>query len=360
MQRSGNGAAARGLLQRAAMNAPFSRTKSLALGLSLSLFASLGLLGVVACSSGSGGGITNAAPVAANQLGQAYATQVCGAIKGCCTDNGFGDDWKTCNDSAAALQASFDQTMAKSPGAVYDAQKAGNCIARFATAIAQSCGNDQAIDTLDNDADCQNFFAGTKAPGETCSSSADCSPGAGVAYCRLSITTTTDDAGVTSSGSSSTGVCLSMKMPAAGDPCLSYASGSPDVSKTYADCERDPNLFCNSTTNTCTALVAIGETCFSESSDGGLGYTFLQCAKGATCDTQSTKCVAAPAVGEACTGTCGTGAYCDNATMKCVAQKQPGDACTNADQSCVHGCDKQSGKCRKNEVSRDTCAGNVN
>ncbi len=318
--------------------------------------ASLALL--TGCPSG-GGGSVGGAPIPYDQFGKVAAEKLCAAVQSCCNQNGFTDEAKACNQtSAAALQASMDEQKAKHPDYVYDAQKAGNCVAAVA-AVYSTC-NTKGADTGDTP-DCDGFFRGTKPLGSSCSSSSECAAsGPGTVRCAGLSSSSSADGGT----STTSGVCIATKKAAEGDPCLSYAADTkPDPAKVYGDCDYgSDDLYCDTVDKSCKKRGAAGATCVVTVGTNTTSNA-IACAKGFTCDYASKACVALPGVGEACQGgyNCAEGAYCDATTKKCAAQKAGGEPCgttsTGGANECQHGCDSTSKKCRANDVTRKLCSG---
>lgn len=82
-----------------------------------------------------------------------------------------------------------------------------------------------------------------------------------------------------------------------------------------------------------------------------------ECAGEATCDGDPGACVALPALGAACTGSCVTGAYCDFDTSVCLALQANGTAC-DFDFECESGFCDDTGMTCATEPPSTTCDGN--
>ncbi|MBK6694535.1 MAG: hypothetical protein IPG50_20345 [Myxococcales bacterium] len=273
---------------------------------------------LIACSGGSGsgggGGVTaTGSPVPADQIGKAYVQKLCAAIQPCCAQNGFADDFKTCEQGAAAVQAELDKERTEHPEYVYDAQKAGNCIAKMAAALSTCAPSKSAFDE-DDDPDCEGLLRGNNTPGQSCKSSSDCGLGAYRSTCFRQGTSPSDE-----------GVCIALKAPTEGDSCITTGV-VPKADTTYASCGVDPTLQCDPETKACKKLVV-------------------------------------KALGDACIGSgleCGSSAYCDSATKKCTARLKAGASCDPAaTAACETRCDSDTKKCLTNEIRKKACAGSL-
>lgn len=309
------------------------------------------------CPSGGNGAVTGGPPVPQDQIGKAIAEKLCPAIQNCCNQNGFADEFKNCNQGAAALQASFDQERAKHPDYVYDAQKAGNCIAKIAAAYG-TCNykNDKTGD----DPDCEDFLRGTKPLGAECTSSSECAGNApNRVECMGAGSTSSADGGV----SQTKGICVALKPAAEGDPCVTFDVSGPPPSGTtvYGDCEfGSDEFYCDASTKKCKRRGGAGTSCVRV--DGqATAMEAMACSKETTCDFSSKQCVALPKVGDPCEAVgdrCTEGAYCDG--TKCAAKKAGGEACSGSgSEECVHGCDSTTKKCLTNDVGRKMCSGDL-
>lgn len=317
------------------------------------LLLSAALVSLAGCPSG-GGGSLSGAPIPYDQFGKVASDKLCAAVQSCCDQNGFTDEAKNCSQaSAVALQANMEEQKAKHPDYVYDAQKAGNCVAAIA-AVYSTCN----IKSVDTDLpDCEAFFRGTKPTGASCTTSTECaSTGTGGVRCAGAVTSGAADGGV----SKTSGICVATKQAAEGDPCLGYSADTKaDPGTVYGDCDSgSTEFYCATSEKKCKRRGGAGTVCVvtngtSTVSDG------TACAKGFNCDYTSKACVALPGAGEACQGgySCGEGAYCDQATKKCAAKKAGGEPCSSAVDECIHGCDATAKKCRANDVTRKLCAG---
>lgn len=331
------------------------RTRSAFLCLSLLVpFAAV----LAGCPSGGNGAVTGGPPVPADQLGKAVLEKVCPAIQSCCNQNGFADDFKNCNQGAAALQASFDQQRTKHPEYVYDAQKAGNCIAKIAAAYG-TCNykNDKTGD----DPDCEDFLRGTKPLGADCESSSEC---AGNAPNRVECLGEGSSSSVDGGVATTKGVCAAIKPAAEGDPCVSFSSTAPrpSGSTVYGDCGfGSSDFYCDGATNKCKRRGGVGTSCVTVDGNSTV-VDAAACSKETSCDFQSKQCVALPKAGDACNETerCSEDAYCDLTARKCVAKKAGGEACSGSgSEECLHGCDSTTKKCLTNDVGRKMCAGDI-
>lgn len=272
---------------------------------------------LIACSSGSGAGggtAATGAPVPLEQLGKTYVQKLCAAIQPCCAQNGFSEDFKTCEQNAAEIQSELEKDRAKHPEYVYDAQKAGNCIAKLAAALSTCAPSKSGFDE-DDDPDCEGILRGKQATGQACTGSNDCALGAYRSTCYRP-----------DPSAMSEGVCIALKAPTEGDPCLTTGV-VPKADTTYASCGDAPTLRCDPETKAC-------------------------------------KKIEVKALGDACIGSgteCGASAYCDFSTKKCTAKLKVGEACDPAVGAvCETRCDSDLKKCLTNEIRKKSCAGNLN
>lgn len=284
-----------------------------------------GLAAFVGCGgSSSGGGGTNATPVAKENFAGELAKALCTNIGPCCQQAGYTHDAAKCT---ALLEGVYKNMVA---GAVqYDAQKGGECVA-YAASIVKNCGAEPA------EGPCDGVVAGTIPEGGKCQTSAECIvPPKGDADCD-------------------NGVCVQVPRGKAGDGCSGTCTesgstttcGGGGTSGGNALCFTNDGLACGAD-GKCAALAKVGETCTGD-----------DCVAAAYCDYSSEKCVTRAAIGGACQDSqqCAAGAHC--AADKCAAAKPDGAACVDWDE-CASG-DCEAGKCGPQGLaSPQLCSGST-
>jgi hypothetical protein len=295
---------------------------------------SLGLI-AGACSSSSGGAGTSSG----------FVNEYCGLVAPCCAKAGRPADGATCRSFYGALTSS----------ATYDAAKGDACLAALRAASSRADYCDHGAPDADA---CDDVYrlgggSGTKKPGEACSEDGDCATSPlGKVDCATSYGT----------GGAKTSVCQLQLPGKEGDtPCggtidgnttsfSSSSSGAAPPSQVFM-CNVKDGIYCKysySTTGaappTCTRIQDIGGACDSSSSSS------YACVKTAYCDFTTKTCKAKLAIGEPCSGssTCAPGGYCDTtvgSTSTCKAQLPEGSACTSSSQCVTNNCNNK--KCEK-------------
>lgn len=214
------------------------------------------------------------------------------------------EDQATCRSLYTDIDVDADLLAAVEAGKViYHPDKARECL----NGLAGTCKRNGLVDTDDNPA-CDETFEGTVAAGGQCAMdeewiSKNCDlPGCTEACCQ--------------------GTCVGDTPPVR--PPLGEACGTSTG--------RCVNSYCDTTTMTCTALLAAGAQCTSSS----------QCTTG-LCASQV--CTELPGPGEPCGPSIGFGLCdelgytCSMTTMTCVAYGLSGDPCTSeSDCSPVYAC----------------------
>lgn len=265
-------------------------------------------LSLAACKAGSNddSGEITAQPVPEDELPETTATAMCELIFGCsCEEPGHADQ-PTCVESQSG-ELSEEQIVAQAAGLTYDAQCAGDLLAR-----AEAAGCAATLDL-----DCNSFCAayhGELGLGSACTVPVDTQP--------------------TWSDCSQGLWCINGSCQ---DPCggqqelLGLGEQCRDENGPLGTCDLSMGLWCDFETETCIALPGVGEACY-----GG-----EICGVGAYCDYSSGQgvCAAVPGPGEACTYACADGYYCDGvdgAEGTCVPLPGEGEPCTGP-QACAEG-----------------------
>lgn len=298
---------------------------------------------LAACSSSA----TAAAPVAEGDLALQAAHALCDSIQPCCAQVGYTYDATACLANEKA-EVQREITQESGQGGTYDANAAGNCVAKL-RAQAAACADPPA--STRSMSDCGPIYVGTKKVGDACTHTAEC---AASADGSVSCTTTVLD-GPPGTGTSSSGMCVLYKNTAAkGDPCGGSSSGKPATIQ--SDCEGNNSPFyCDySGTHTCVDRIAIGQSCQGQG-----------CVVGAFCNNGT--CAANLSEGATCQyGNCATGLYCNVASVTsgngtCAKQKNAGDACVSGlSNACASG-SCSMGKCSAGSLATaNACKGDVN
>jgi hypothetical protein len=275
--------------------------------------------------------VTNA--IVASQFESNFASALCGEMSACCASNLLPFDPNGCT-AAATTMIEHELTLpAIAIGAQYNPSAAAACIQAVAAA-ASACDDTNGVASWESA--CAGVYTGTKAPGESCASTADCAPApalASVTCLAWKFTATNPDAG-TSSGSGQT--CQVLMPGQAGAPCENPYNAPP--SATLYNCGSDPSqLFsCDDQSETCIAKVAAGAAC-EQTSD---------CVSGDYCgydDDGIAMCSVRAAIGASCVSNdgyeieCMSGSYCDYAVATCAPLLGPGASC-NEDSDCAGYC----------------------
>lgn len=297
---------------------------------------------LAACSGASPAAGTDApaAPPAAS-FALTFAHAVCDDLAGCCHLNGFPFDAASCLTTAEAQAHTVLIDPALTAGATYDPSAASLCLSDVAAA-SRACN-----DALPTNAwaassviatNCTKVYAGTKAPGETCSSDYECAPGpAGSAVSCVGWLAENAEGVTTSAGH----ICQVVVPGTVGATCGSSISPPPS---TIADCD-SAGLTC-SWEGSCQPRLAVGERCVGAS----------DCVATAWCSAGV--CAAQLGEGMACdpyAGACATGLYCSATSSTCVRLGGAGTSCS-ADVECDGMCDP-SGTCSTSSIASATSCG---
>lgn len=264
-----------------------------------------------------------------------FVSSYCQAFTPCCQKAGKPTDGASCRAFIGAFTASE----------TYDPVAGQQCLDAVHAASSQPDFCTNSSSSLDSSA-CANVFkstsGGTKAPGDTCSQDSECAPSTeGKVTCATHFET----------GGGQTRKCQLSIVGKEGDaPCIgtkngnvtSYSSSSnatpPD--RGYV-CDVANGIACDSTTNECTHIGAVGEDCSTNALYG--------CVATAYCDSASKKCVARLPEGADCSSflPCTTDTYCDSTSKTCTAAIADGASCTTSSQckseSCVNKICSSSG-----------------
>lgn len=272
----------------------------------LALPGALALLSTLSCSD------DDPKETAATRFMERYAEIYCTGAAPCCAASGSAHDVGACEQfigvfgRLAALDAKhFDQAAAD------------QCLAELQASLATCNMSDPDV--------CDRVLSGNASPGQPCDGDYDCAlPATGVARCDFTST----------EGGEVSGVCKSVLPGAEGTSCA-YDQAATQI----YECDEEDGLHCDYATDTCHALVAIGQAC----SSGG-------CVAEAFCDSVTQKCVARKAIGEACSfsSDCVETAGCTGGS--CVAKKAVGEACTTSSE-CQGFCDSETNKCVSSGMS---------
>jgi hypothetical protein len=291
----------------------------------LSLLSAAPLLG---CSSNS------------DQGGSAsdFAAKYCALLMPCCTKYELPTDGANCRALFGSVSVGYDAAMGEACLREMKAAESNPDFCAGGNTLAPSCAKIYPQSTP---------VAGTKKPGEACKSNTDCatSPQGNVSCVSA-----------TFGSSSSSEICQLAIAGKEGDgPCtgtvhekstFSTSSGTGDRPAQTIVCDVKDGVYCPSTTSgapppSCTRIAEIGAPCLS--SFGG-----YSCVTGAYCDSTSKTCKAKLAIGATCTtygSYCVEGSYCEASTTKCTAQLAEGATCKTSEQCATHSCEKD--KCVK-------------
>ena len=262
-----------------------------------------------------------------------FAAAYCDLIKPCCAMANLRTDGKQC-------QLLFGAFGGQSS---YNKQAGEACLAeaRAAAGTATFC---QMLDDNEPSA-CDNVFGspGKKQPGEACTDDDECAPSTeGSVACESNF----------GAGGAEVRKCQVVVKGKEGDkPCVgtkegNFTSGNVNLDDVPARgylCHVTDGLRCDSTTDTCVKLKAIGEACQGNS----------DCLRTAFCEGTMDRCTERRAIGATCMPSfaneeCVTGGWCSETTRMCAAQVADGGACTEDDEcksgNCVNGkCDRGLG-----------------
>lgn len=283
----------------------------------------------VACSSGSDGGGTQPAPVAADKA--SFITQVCQSFAPCCTKAGKTPAQDQCESLYTTFLGPLTYDPAKGSACLADIQKLKDTAAFCSGEGPQSTACEQVFQTP----------GGSKKPGETCTKTEECalstegevecaslwkSDGTTIRKCQVQVAGKVGD---TPCGGTKDGSTTSFTTP----------DGATDLPSKAFICSFKDGAYCDQKTGACKAVGKAGDACD--------GFDSYQCGKDAYCNFSSSKCEPKVAVGADCSSSsdaCVATAYCDSTSKKCAAKKADGAACESFDECLSDDCtDKKCG-----------------
>ncbi len=266
-------------------------------------------------ASPDGGAINSGSPISSSSE---FISKLCAEFSGCCKAAGLPTDGASCR----AVYSAF------SPKSGYDGKAAGNCIAQLKKAGDTICGLE--FDTVAPSCNLAYASPGTKKPGETCSDNDDCAPSPmGKVECATQ-----------STGGETIQKCqVTLRGKLGSDPCVGSVEGNltwnrqpeGDIPAVGYLCYRSDALTCSSDTNTCVALLKVGESC--------KGFAFEErCVDGAFCDGAA-QCAMKGGLRAPCRNDeeCIDTHYC-GVDETCAARSKTGAACTEDSQCLSDSC----------------------
>jgi hypothetical protein len=288
---------------------------------------------------GACGSAESGPPVPIDDFPRLLADAVCNNIGPCCQQAGFPHDQAECHATLENGARGEIEKIRMQPAIGYDPAAARDCVDAYGP-VMQACTGQRQIEAA-----CRRVFFGTLQPGQTCTGSGECIPGAtchlsnGGKQCvdskelrgklgqMCSVTCTEFENGSGScSGSGGAG---------------GQGGGSPPVS-----CYTNDGLYCDSS-NACATVPGIGQACM----------TGIQCGAQAFCDNGT--CVAkrtSGSCGQRSDG-CADTAYCEWSTQQCYARRPTGAPCATSVQ-CTIGDGCTGGACRAPTIaSAESCRG---
>ncbi|MDF3065153.1 MAG: hypothetical protein K0R38_754 [Polyangiaceae bacterium] len=272
------------------------------------LLVGAGLCGLVGCSDDSEAGNKDD-----------FIAKLCAEYMGCCKAAGRPSDGAQCR----AFYGAF------APAGGYDASAAQACLDEV------RARQDQCDTSSASAPSCGRVFSsgGTKQPGETCDTNADCvAPDEGEVECVSEFLdgATVRQCQVQLPGKLGSSPCLGTR-----DGNFTSYAGVDGLPPSGYICDKADGLSCNGQTGACESLAAVGASCAGSA----------QCLASAYCDFSAQQCKARLAVGAACTAQeqCAESTYCDADTDTCTAHLAPGAACTTDAQCAADDC--TNGEC---------------
>lgn len=243
-----------------------------------------------------------------------FIKSFCEAEAPCCVEGGLHGDPLRC---AAFLNSSLGPVQ-------YDASHGARCVAWI-----EQASRDYTICIASGTAppaDCDLALGtgGTKLPGESCSTSADCaSSPEGEVNCSAtySFDMTIMKCQLVLDGKLGDGPCVATR---ALDGSEFLGGPNDDVPARGYVCDQRRGLYCD------------GSACAAMSGVGGPCNEAAACESGTFCDYASSTCAPRRAPGAACDslyGQCAAGTYCDDDSRTCATSLGAGAACASS-QSC--------------------------
>lgn len=279
---------------------------------------------VAACSSSSGSGNASSA--------SGFGQEFCQLLEPCCADAGLSTSGTLCEAfvEAAANKGTYNPSAGQ---ACISALQAASKSSTFCTDFG---GNlPQCNDVLGG--------SGAAGPGKPCTTSSDCAPAPGGSALCYSVTNFVDG------GTNSTSTCVQTQTGKSGQsPCVGTVQGDttyfsltggspPDTGYT---CNVADGVYCDSSTQTCTALGTTGQTCTGNQECVASDYCGFSSTGGQSCQPRTP-------VGSSCgsggNNQCVAGSYCDPSSFVCAVQLANGAACSTSQQCASGTCN--NGKC---------------
>jgi hypothetical protein len=228
----------------------------------------------------------------------------------------------TFNTILASGMSAYSLEEAQSAGRLkYDPVAAQSCIDALSTATCDLAGLTLLTSTF-----CRNIIQGQVAPGGLCKADPECAGG----HCMQA----RNDSGCPGT-------------------CVAFVPRGTACNTTNAMC--GPDDYCNTGTNVCTALGAVGAACMSTlNCQPGLGCRAVTAGSMPSCQQPASE-------GAACTGSgsyqCAAGLHCESNT--CKRKTGPGTACTSStscldELTCVRS--GASGTCQPVADINQSCA----
>jgi hypothetical protein len=280
---------------------------------------------VAACSSSSGSSNSSSA--------SGFGQEFCQLLEPCCADAGLSTSGTLCQAfvNEATSMGTYNPTAGQ---ACISALQAASKSATFCT------------DFGGNLPQCNNVFGtkgGAAAPGQPCNTSNDCAKASGGSAICYSVTNFVDG------GTNSTSTCVQTQSGKAGQsPCVATVQGNttyfgltpgapPAMGYT---CDIADGVYCDSTTQKCTALATTNQTCSGNQQCVTTDYCAIGGTNGSTCQPRTPLSSPCNAFG---TNQCVAGAYCDTNSNTCKPQIANGASCTTSQECASNNCN--NGKC---------------
>jgi len=229
--------------------------------------------------------------------------------------------------AGAALSLQFDAAAATACLDALHARQAGADFCGGLATVHPSWNNDSAVLP-----ECAGVFkpyggvVGSVGLGDACSDDTDCEAGpTGRSACVFDIFRAGASGGLNE-------ICVGISGTPGDGPCIGTAgvmsgfSGVADPPAAGVFCDRGQGLICSDTTHLCVAAPGLGDPCTGS----------IECESAATyCDFNIAACATRHAAGQPCNdafGVCVDGTYCNRTTSQCTAQGGQGAACSTTFQ----------------------------
>ena len=280
---------------------------------------------VAACSSSSSSGNASSA--------SGFGQQFCQLLEPCCADAGLSTSGTVCQAfvNEATSMGTYNPTAGQACiSALQAASKSSTFCTDFGGDLPQ----------------CNDVF-GTNGrgagPGKPCNTASDCAKAPGGSAICYSVTNFVDG------GTNSTSTCVQTQKGTSGQgPCVGTIQGNTTYFALTAGappgmgytCDVADGVYCDSTTQKCTALAATGQACNGNQECVTSDYCAIGGTNGSTCQPRTP-------LDSPCsfgvTNQCVAGAYCDANSGTCKTQIANGSACSTS-QECASG-NCNNGKC---------------